>query len=94
VSAQAEPFNCAVCGRCIGARRAHLITETSAICCAGCALKRSTHAVIYPDCAVPWHDFFDHPCGHATRAAARWLRNHKLPPGHGREREPRYGEKE
>lgn len=69
------PFDCAVCGRRIGKRTTHIVTETDVVCCIRCVFDRSkaAHAVAYPDCPMAWHDMYDHQHSHATRAGARWV---------------------
>jgi hypothetical protein len=74
-----EPFDCDACGRRIGANRLHFYTENDKICCPCCAgltwkSSTPTHAVIYPDCRLGWHDMHDHQSiGAHSRAAARWI---------------------
>lgn len=73
----AEPFDCAVCGRRLGAPRLHIITEPDHIVCPSCAADRcGTHAKLYPDCDVARHVIFSYRLvWDVTRAGARrWLR--------------------
>lgn len=70
----AQPFNCHLCNRRIGARRTHMLSDAGPfVLCIGCYSARDTHHRLYPNCPVAWHDMHDHGTKFATRAAARQL---------------------
>lgn len=81
---EAEPFNCVVCRRRIGANRLHLmlgqegdLTADRVLhsdCVGSCrTTPRILHAKFYPECPVGWHDLYDHALLLAAdRLAARW----------------------
>jgi ribosome-binding protein aMBF1 (putative translation factor) len=78
---RAEAFHCAVCGRRIGARRTHVITEGDFVVCTRCAGSAHAHQATHPTCRQSWHDLFDHPHIHTTRAGARSIQKaHRRPP--------------
>ncbi len=55
----APAFDCASCGRRIGKRAGHNLTDDSRVVCCRC-LDRNAHARMYPGCEVSWHDMHDH----------------------------------
>jgi hypothetical protein len=63
-----ERFKCAVCGKVIGKKPTHILTDTDVIACVGCVFDDSRHAhrVCYPDCTVDWHDMYDKPHKHTS----------------------------
>ena len=63
-----EPFNCAACGRRIGARTiGHYLLTNGRVVCDSCralngtiAEAQAVHAVLFPECPEPGHDVMYH----------------------------------
>lgn len=63
----APALDCALCGRTIGKRGLHVLTEDRKVLCSRCT-DRPAHARLYPGCPHQWHDVYDHPLSPGTRA--------------------------
>lgn len=65
----APALDCSRCGRTVGKRRGHSLTEDNRVLCVRCLWDRRLHADYWPDCPESWHDAFDHtPYVVGTRA--------------------------
>lgn len=70
----APGFDCAACGRRIGKRGSHNITDDHRVICTRCMFDRRLHARFWPTCPHGWHDMFDHtPSVAGTRAGVAAL---------------------
>jgi hypothetical protein len=67
---EAPQFECSLCQRVIGKSRPVILREDcgNRVLCARCDLAPGTHAKLYPDCPVRWHDTGDHHAVFGTRA--------------------------
>lgn len=69
----APALDCSACGRTIGKRAGHSITEDNRVICTRCLGDKRLHGVFWPECPDTWHDMYDHTpsvCG--TRAGVAW----------------------
>jgi hypothetical protein len=79
----APALNCGHCRRQLGKTVGHLLIgaepySPDRLLCTHCmspkrTVAQSLHGRYYPDCGDAWHDLYDHPIAHATRAAAAHL---------------------
>lgn len=74
---RAPALLCDECNRRIGLHSGHhILHDGDTLLCGRCRVTdsrsraRAMHAKHYPGCPHTWHDMFDHPASHATRAAA------------------------
>lgn len=83
MTTSAPALDCGHCGRRIGKTAGHILIgaepyTADRLLCIRCMSRRRTvgaalHGRYYPECSEPWHDLYDHPGAHATRAAAARL---------------------
>lgn len=65
----APALDCTACGRTIGKRSGHNLTDDGRVMCSRCIFKAPLHASLWPDCTEQWHDVFNHLCSvSSTRA--------------------------
>jgi ribosome-binding protein aMBF1 (putative translation factor) len=67
----ATNYHCELCGRAVGKRRHHIITENDRLLCLKCSEDSKNHAVIYPECEKRWHDIYDHGVCNASYASVK-----------------------